>query len=272
MTLLHDALRAGGAPTAPSVHPQGPAALVVGGAGALGAAVLEALLVSGRFSKVQLLVTQSFHVAMHGLRLMVVPHAAFTQAPAGPLHASVAVVVFDRARRSNGREEAFVRPQPEALPALASWLLAGGVRQLVVVLPHQMTSLPQALKVGLGNLDEQAVAAMGFDHVVFVRAAQTPANGPADAPATRWLQRLADGVMAQLLYMVPQAEQPLRASKVAAFVAELAQRLSASVPGTRVAPPELLWQAAQAHDAAALVRAWLDGQALAPVRAARRRM
>jgi hypothetical protein len=266
MSLLRHALRAGHAPAqAPTPRL---AALVVGGGGALGAAVLEHLLAAGSFALVQVLVTQHFRAAMHGLEPLVVTPLQLTQLPLMPLRATVGVVVFDRTRRSNGREEAFVRPQPEALPAVARWLFAGGVRQLVVVLPHSMANLPPALKLGLANLDEQAVTALGFDHLVFVRAAQAAS----DAPATAWLQRVADAVVAQLRYMVPQAEQPVRANKVAAFVAALAQRLAGSAPGTRVAPQELLWQVAQARDPAALVQAWLDGRELAPMRAEPQRM
>ena len=266
MSLLRDALRAG--------HARPPAAasrtsvLVVGGGGALGSAVLERLLAVRGLAHVRVLVTQGFHAAMHGLEPLVVAPMAVDEAPAAPLAADIALVVFDRTRRANGREDAFVKPQPDALPALARWLFAGGVRRLVVVLPHSMASLPHALKAGLASLDEHAVATLGFEHLVFVRPAQTPN----DAPAASGLQRLADGVIAQLRFMVPQAEQPVRVQKVAAFVTELVARLPASAPGTRVAPPELVWLAAQARAPGEVVQAWLDGRELPPVNAPRMRL
>lgn len=266
MSLIQDALRGGHA--RPPAEPRLPSALVIGGGGTLGSAVLERLLAGRRFAHVRVLVTQGFHAAMHGLEPLVVAPSAIDTLPAVPLAADIALVVFDRTRRANGREDAFVKPQPAALPALARWLFAGGVRQLAVVLPHSMASLPQALKAGLASLDEHAVAALGFEHVVFVRSAQLPADDRAD----QWLQRVADGVIAQLRFMVPQAEQPVRVQKVAAFVAELVARLPASTPGTRVAPPELVWLTAQTRDPGAMVQAWLDGRELPPVNAPRMRL
>ena len=132
-------------------------------------------------------------------------------------------------RHANGRELAFVRPRPHDLPMLARWLHTRGTRRLVVVLPHSPASLPDALKRGLANLDEHAVAALGFEQLVFVRSAQKPGS----ARAAQWLQRLADGVLAQLQLMVAAPDQPVRAAKVARFVLELAAQLPASEPGTR---------------------------------------
>ncbi|CAN5138802.1 hypothetical protein BH11PSE9_BH11PSE9_10100 [soil metagenome] len=280
MNLLHNALRAGhsGRPGAAVKA----SAIVVGGGGKLGSAVLERLLASRRFAHVRVLVGKGFTAAMHGLEPVVV--ASFDDEPfdaeasdAEPIEAAysdaerfgdaswprtgaisdagTALVIFDRQRHANGRDAAFIRPQPEALPSIARWLHAQGVRQLLIVLPHNPASLPDALKAGLASLDEHAVSALGFDHVVFVRSAQAPA----DAPAAAWLQRLADGVLAQLRMMVPQTAQPVRVHKVAQFAVELAAQLPHSPPGTRVAPPELVWQAAQLADPQALVAAWLGG-------------
>ncbi len=266
MSLVQDALRGGHA--RPRAAPPRPSALLVGGGGTLGSAVLERLLAGRGFAHVRVLVTRGFRAAMLGLEPLVVAPSDIDTPLLLPLAADTALVIFDRTRRANGREDAFVKPQPEALPALARWLFAGGVRRLVVVLPHSMASLPQALKAGLASLDEHAVAALGFEHVVFVRPAQTPN----DTPAASGLQRLADGVIAQLRFMVPQAEQPVRVQKVAAFVTELVLRLPASTPGTRVVPPELVWLAAQARAPGELVQAWLDGRELPPVNAPRMRL
>ena len=266
MSLLQDALRAGHA-RPPAAAPR-LSALVLGGGGALGSAVLEKLLAARGFAHVRVVVTPGFRVAMQGLEALTVVSPNAEALAGAPLDSQLALVIFDRERRANGREDAFVRPLPEDLPALALSLFAGGVRQLVVVLPHSMASLPQALKAGLASLDEHAVAALGFEHVVFVRSAQATADQRAD----RWLQRLADGVMAQLRFMVPQAEQPVRVNKVAAFVTELALRLVRSAPGTRVAPPELVWMAARTREPGALVQAWLDGRELPPVSAPRMRL
>lgn len=261
MKLVQDALRAGrGASAVPAVRPLG--AWVAGGGGALGSAVLEALMGSRALAPMRVLVTQDFHATAQGLQTQDVATLPGAAGAALPL----AVVVFDKSRQVNGREAAFWQPQPADLLPLATTLHALGARHLIVVQPHTSASLPQALKAGLASLDEQAVAALGFDHVVLVRTAQRPGDAPSAG-----LQRLADAVLAQLRIMVPQREQPVRPAKVAALVAALARALPASPPGTRVMAPEWVWQAAQGADAPSLVDAWLGGAAL-PAAALRMRL
>ncbi|HEX6704372.1 MAG TPA: hypothetical protein VF169_06385 [Albitalea sp.] len=250
MSLIHHALRAG------RDAPVGAAAasrrvLVAGGAGALGAAVLEQLLANRHFAQVTVLVTQPINAALRGLATL--PCDALAHPGAAD---DTALVVFDRERHANGREAAFLRPLPAGLPALAASLHARGVRRLLVVMPHASASLPDALKRGLANLDEHAVAALGFEHLVFVRSAQPPAASVgASAP-----QRVADWVLAQLQLMVPQRDKPVRASKVAQFVAQLAVLLPDAPPGTRVVPPELVWEASQSRDVAGVAGDWLQGR------------
>jgi hypothetical protein len=120
------------------------------------------------------------------------------------------------------------------------------VRRLLVVVPHAPALLPHALKAGFASRDEGAVAALGFEHLVFVRAAQTA--GAADGGSV--LERFAAWWLAQLRWMVPSADQPVRAVRLAQLVVQLAARLPGAPQGTRVLPPEVLQQAAQADDAA----------------------
>jgi hypothetical protein len=259
MKLVDDALRAGHARPVATAGAARATVVVAGGGGALGSELLEQLLASRAFAHVRVLVTQPFSATVQGLE----PLAADTlqgEAPSRKI-ADIAFVVFDRERHANGRDAAFLRPLPEELPQLAHRLHAHGVRHLVVVLPQQAALLPQALRLGLANLDEQAVASLGFEHVVFVRSAQAPS----DASAGAALQRLADLVLAQLRLMTPQRQQPVRAKKVAQLAVALARALPASAPGTRVLAPEVVWQAAQMSDPEPLVRAWLAGEALPEV-------
>lgn len=247
------ALRSARAPTtAAAAVPR--RAIVAGAGGALGSAVLERLLADAGIADVAAVVDRPLAPSMR--RLRGVPFATLL---AGAAAADTAVVVFDRERGRHGREDVFHRPVPQALPALAAALQRSGVRRLVVVLPHAPATLPQALKLGLASLGEQAVAALGFEHLVFVRSAQRPGGGR--DRAVPWLQRVADGVLAQLHWMVPLREQAVRADKVAAFVAALLRALPAAAPGTRIVPPEVVWQAAQPGDVDALVGRWLaDGR------------
>jgi uncharacterized protein YbjT (DUF2867 family) len=224
-------------------------AIVVGAAGALGSAVLEQALAA--FERVRVLVDEPVTAAMRGFD----PVPLSTLDAGVPLHADTGFVVFDRERHAHGREAAFHRPQPDALPRLAHALHGAGVRRLIVVLPHAPALLPAALKHGLASLDEHAVAALGFEQLVIVRSAQSPAT----ARAASWLQRVAHAMLAQLHWMVPQQEQPVRAQAVAAFVVELARQLPRARAGARVVPPELVWQAARRKDAREIVEQWLHG-------------
>lgn len=251
MSLLQQALRAG--EHAPSSRPvTSRVALVIGAGGALGSAVLEQALVQGGFAQVRALVHGPVAAAMRGFLAQRLEdlHKPGVAAP------DTAFIVFDRERHANGREAAFVRPQPAQLLSLATCLHEAGVRRLVIVLPHAPALLPQALKHGLATLDEQAVAALHFEHLVLVRSAQAPEGGDV---AGGWLPRLGRALLSQLHWMVPQQEQPVRAAAVAGFVARVARHLPEAPAGTRVAPPELVWRASQGGDVDALVQAWLLG-------------
>jgi hypothetical protein len=223
--------------------------LVVGASGGLGAAVLEQLLATQRFERVGALVEQAMQPAVHGF-------APVHDNEIAGFAADTALVVFNRQRSANGREAAFVRPDPQALPALAQRLHGSGVRHLVVVVPHTPSLLPMALQQGLASLDEAAVAALGFEQLVFMRMAQTDrAVEGLDAP-----RRLARWMLSQLHWMIPQREQPVRVDTVAKVAAALAVQLHDAPHGTRVVPSVLVWHAAQQRDVTETVQAWLDGR------------
>lgn len=225
--------------------------LVVGGGGTLGSALLAEALVAGRFQRVATVVTGPLTSAMRGFETLT--DGALQRGPEG---FDLAFVVFERSRHANGRDDAFLQPAPADLPALARALRAGGVAQLVVVVPHAPALLPHALKAGFASEDERLIASLGFRQLVFLRAAQAgvrEAGGSALARFARWW-------LSQLNWMVPSAEQPVRAVKLAALVVQLARLLPAAPAATRVLPPERLWQAAQADDAAPLLAAWLAGR------------
>lgn len=263
MTDVNEALAAA-ARTPPAAALAGlPRVLVVGGAGVLGSAIVEQLLSTHRFAAVGVAVRQAVQPAMRGLSIVEDEPAAWVR-----FGADTAVIVFDRERHANGRDQAFTRPEPAALPALARRLQQQGVRTLIVAMPHSPAMLPQALKRGLASLDEVAVASQGFEHLVFMRVAQgAAADGPRRSPP----QRLAAWMLSQLHWMVPQQEQPVRALTVARVVAVLARTLGRATGGTRVLPPELLWLAAQGGELEALVDAWLDGRALPELKGTPRR-
>jgi hypothetical protein len=208
--------------------------IVIGAGGALGSAVLAEALVAGRFQQVAALVAAPLASTLRGL--VPVTRAALDAGQAPP--ADAAIVVFDRERRSNGRDDAFDMPGPDQLLPLAHALLALGTKRLVVLMPHAPAQLPQALAAGLATLDETALAALGFEHLVILRAARH-ATSPT---AARALQRLAQLWLEQLRWMVPTRQQPQRPAALARCVAELVMALPGTPAGTRVVAPETLWQ------------------------------
>lgn len=252
--LLHQALRGAGHSQRLPIAPQG-SALVIGAGGILGAALLAEALVVGRFSRVRALVTGPLQSALRGFEPW--PSALLEQA-ADKSPADTAFIVFERARHHNGRDDAFLRPEPADLVPLASALRRQQVRRLLVVVPHAAALLPGALKAGLASLDENAVAALGFEHLVFIRAAQGAGGGDPNAPL---LDRFAQWWLSQLRWMVPQQEQPVRAATLAALAIQLARSLPLATPGTRVVPPELLSAAAVSDHPEQVLSAWLSGPA-----------
>jgi hypothetical protein len=240
--------------------PRAEALLVAGGGGVLGAALLASALAGGRFARVQAVVDKDVASALRGFEPLPVARLGRR------LQADTAVIVFERARRSNGRDEAFLQPRPEQLVSLASQLRHGGVRRLLVVVPHAPALLPHALKSGLASLDEGSVAAMGFEQLLFMRSAQAPVG----AGTAGWSERIGAAWWSQLAWMVPQGEQPVRAARLADLAVQLAWRLAEAPHATRVLSPEVLRQTAQAEDGGALLATWLAGgplpQATAPAR------
>lgn len=233
--------------------------LIAGAGGALGRAVLERALAGGRHAAVTVLTRAPLQPGMRGLRTL--PHAAGDTAA---IQGDVALIVFDRGRDFFGRDQAYHLPEPAELPTLAARLRAGGVHTLAVVCPTAPALLPQALQHGLAGLDEQAVARLGFQRLLFVRPAQ---EAPRQSLPRR-AERLARWMLSQLHYMIPTREQPVRAESVAAFVFEVLEQWpgSGAPPGTRVAGAPLVWAAAQAEGPRGVVAQWLrGGAASAPV-------
>jgi hypothetical protein len=251
--LLSQALRGARQGVTPTIAPLG-SALVVGAGGVLGAAVLAEALVAGRFSHVKAAVTGPLKSALRGFEPW--PAARLDDAAAAP-PADTAFIVFERPRHHNGRDELFMRPEPAALLGLATALKRLQVRRMLVVIPHAPALLPAALKAGLANLDETAVAALGFEHLVFIRASQDSPSGPRLASV---LERFARWWLGQLRWMVPQSEQPVRAATLATLAVQLARALPLAPTGTRVVPQDLLSRAASAPRPDQVLSDWLHGR------------
>lgn len=225
-----------------------PRLLLAGATGPLGNEVLSRVVGAQNYALVQVLAREPYVQGLRGMELLAQQHDDVCQWPVQ--QADVGLIMFEPPRPYYQRERALWTPQPEQLQALAQWMLRCGVQTLAVVLPHDMGSLPQALKQGLANLNEQGVAALGFERLIFVRSAREAHK----AAAGHWLQRTAKTMLSALSYMLPQAERPVRAMHVARLV-EAA--LLKAPPGIHVAPPELVWRAAQKDGLQSELRSWL---------------
>ena len=233
-----------------SPKPQAAPRLIVAGAcGVLGAEVLRRLAGSGRFAHTQVLAKEPMATTV--AQVSVVEMASHPAA--WPLvDAQVGVIMFEPPRLYYQRERALWTPTPQQLLPLAQWLKRSSVHTLVVVVPHVQNRLPDAVKRGLANLDEQALSALGFNRLLLVRAAQ---KAPGTSPVG-FFNKTAAWMLGAMSYMIPASELPVRPSKLAEFIDIALQQLP---PGTHVASPELLWRAADQGDTRDAVKAWLNG-------------
>ena len=228
-----------------------PGLLVAGATGALGSEVLRRLAGSGRFAQAQVLAREPITTALAQVAIVLAGGDDIAAWPVAPAPVHTGVVMFEPPRLYHDRDRALWTPEPAQLLALARWFRRCGALTLVVVLPHAQGSLPQALRHGLASIDEQAVAALGFERVLLLRSAQKP-RPRAGRPV---LEKLAAWMLSVMNYMIPTSSLPVRPARLAEFV-EAALRVLP--PGTHVAAPELLWQAGQASDVHGVVRAWLN--------------
>jgi hypothetical protein len=244
MTLLNALHAAQRGPTPAAALP---IALIAGAAGTLGTEVLRRLAGGQHYRQLRVLAQEDITPALDRVQMVAISSDDPGTWPLQP--ATVGVIVFDAPRLTNDRERALWTPQPSQLPALAAWMQRCGVHTLAVVVPHDQGRLPQALKAGLANLDEQAVASMGFERLLLVRPAAAP-QAPVHANVLEWL---AYRMLSIFAYMVPSNEMPPRAADVAALVDMALREMP---PGVHIAPPELARRTSEAT-VQETVRAWL---------------
>ena len=222
-----------------------PELMIAGATGALGNAVLRRLVGVHRYAHTQVLAREPVQQGMRQLSLHVVVGeiASWPQVQ----RCDVAVIMFEPPRMFYERERALWTPAPEQLVDVAQWLHACGASTLAVVLPHAQGSLPESLKRGLANLDEQAIASIGFERLLILRSAEKPT-----APRQKnLLEGLAHWMLGIFKFMIPAQEQPVRPTKIAEIVDAL---LQTAPHGTCVLSPQEMWELSQC-DAAKLLAA-----------------
>lgn len=227
-----------------------PRLVIAGATGVLGNEVLRRLVGTHRFDATRVLAREPVTTGLRGVELTVVPDESCSAWPA--VAAETGLVMFDPPRLFHDRERALWTPQPEQLVEVSKWMRSCGVATLLVVLPHAQGRLPDALKRGLANLDEQALATLGFQRLIIVRTAKKPAPESGRGP----FSALARFMLSTFKYMLPTSEQPVRAVKVAEFISAL---LELAPPGVHIAPPEVVWRASQGRsdDLRETVMQWL---------------
>lgn len=210
-----------------------PDLLIAGAGGALGNAVLRRLVGVHRFAYTQVLAREPVQQGMRSLSVHLV--AGSITAWPQDVRCDVAVMMFEPPRMFYERERALWTPAPDQLVALAAWLRACGAQTLAIVLPHAQGTLPESLKRGLASLDEQALAAIGFERLLILRSAVKPAA----LKNANALEGLAQWMLSIFKFMVPAQEQPVRPTKIAEIVDAL---LQIAPQGTRVISPQEMWE------------------------------
>lgn len=256
MDSLNDALHGALGLAASSRAASGPA-LVLGAGGWLGAAMLTQVLSAGH-ARVGALVGQRMVSTHRGLlaltpEQLAVPDAAAKERWSG----ASAYLVLERPGLTGARDAAFIAPQVADLLTLGRQLRALGVTRLFVLVPHAVNSLPEALKQGFADADEQALAGLGFEQLVLVHNSRERV-----APTGQtWLQKLGALWWAQLRWMLPDAERPLRSVALARVVVSAERLLRAAGPGVHVLPQDLASRAAHAPEGIeAVLRLWVSAR------------
>lgn len=230
-----------------------PRLMVAGATGVLGNEVLRRLVGSGRYAHTEVLAIEAMASGMSGVGIVVAGDGLLIEAwDARPERVHTGLVMFEPPRLFYGRERTLWTPVPEQLPALARWLKRCGVQTLVVVVPHASGRLPDALKRGLADLDEQAVVSLGFERVLLVRSARKAES----VGGASFFEKTASWMLSTLKYMIPATEQAVRPARLAEFIDAALQVLP---PGIHVVAPELLWQAnlSGGNGMQSVVRSWL---------------
>lgn len=197
-----------------------PEALLIGAAGSLGEALMSRLLASPHYARI--------HVGVD--RPMPSTSEQFAALPLdGDARWPDARDAFlcETPPEAPVRDDAPIRPlAPADMLAAARRARAAGARRLVLVAPLGALLQMSSTARGLGEADEIALVALGFDAVLIVRPTR---DGTAD-PATGAASRLVRAAGRALMHiMLPSAVQPIRASTVAAAILTATARLSPGV-------------------------------------------
>jgi uncharacterized protein YbjT (DUF2867 family) len=224
--------------------------LVAGGTGLVGRSLLAQLVSDPRCRSVTALVRQSAQRQglPRGVTAQVVDYTRLGQ-PGAPVlpAADWAFCCLGTTIKTAGSQAAFRAADFDAVLAFAQAARAAGVTRLGVVSAMGANVRSRVFYNRVKGEAEQALTALGFEHLVFARPSlllgDRSALGQASRPGERWAQAL----MPALGWLLPRKLRPIGADKVASA---LRRGLLEAAPGSTVLESDALARLAHAPPAA----------------------
>lgn len=231
---MHDALNLIGAIAiapvhTPSTHPALRSALLAGTTGLIGRALLTLLLESPNYASVHALLRRSVRYlpAHPKLRVDVVD---FERLPALPAVDDVFIALGTTIKVA-GSEAAFRRVDFDAVLATARLARAAGARRVIVVSALGADADSKVFYNRVKGEMERAVAALGYETVVFARPSLLVGDRAALGQPVRAGERWALCLLRPVLGIVPAGVRPIDAGAVAWAMLRAA---SDAAPGLRI--------------------------------------
>ena len=224
--------------------------LVAGGTGLVGRALLAQCVADPRCRSVTGLVRQATQRQglPRGVTALVVDYTALGQpgSPALPA-ADWAFCCLGTTIKTAGSQAAFRAADVEAVLAFARAAQAAGVRRLGVVSAMGANARSSVFYNRVKGEAEQALAALGFQHLVLARPSLLLGDRSALGQPSRPAERVAQALMPALGWLLPLKLRPIRAGAVATA---LRLALADAAPGTTVLESDALARSAASAAAA----------------------
>ena len=214
--------------------------LVAGGTGLVGRALLAQLVADPRCRSVTALVRQAGQRQglPRGVTAQVVDYAALGQpgAPALPA-ADWAFCCLGTTIKTAGSQAAFQAVDFDAVLAFARAAQAAGVSHIGVVSAMGANARSRVFYNRVKGDAEQALAALGFQHLVLARPSLLLGDRAALGQAARPGERVAQALMPAFGWLLPRKLRPIQASEVATA---LRRALADATPGVTVLESDAL--------------------------------
>ena len=191
-------------------------ALLVGGTGLVGRALLSLLLASDRYRKVHLLVRRAAPSLPPSAKLKI-HQVDFTQLPGSALPAVDDVfIALGTTIKVAGSEEAFRQVDFDYVVNTARGALAAGAKRLAVVSAMGADPKSRAFYSRVKGEMEVAVAQLGYETVVIVQPSLLLGDRGALGQPARRAEDLATRFLGPVSWIVPRGVRPICARSVAA--------------------------------------------------------